>query len=163
MPLSVRDYLTKNPRKGIANPNAEMIRAMTVAELKDNEDKYIQWWDYKAPSKDEEVMLQVEGTSDPDPAELKAKYDEYLKMLSKKGAWMGDLELGAMASKFDIPIRVWTREGPGEIYNEGSKAPVCDVWFDELHYEWCPCIPEVKESCTLDVLGYHLALHVFFN
>ena len=155
MPLSVRDYLRDNPQIGIANPDARMLRNMTVEELSNNKGKYIVYWDHRAPCKDEELMVPIgpDPKVGPDPELVKEQFEKYLKRLVKKGAWMGAIEIAALASKLDIPIRVWTKEGPGKIHNEESKHPVCNLQFEALHYEYCQVIAELIKNCTLDVLG----------
>ncbi|CAK9077367.1 Putative ubiquitin thioesterase L96, partial [Durusdinium trenchii] len=81
------------------NPkHARAIRAAVIAHLKRHADRYQPWWDNLRP--DEEIC---------------DSWEEYLRLVSKAGAYAGCLEIA---------------------YNQSSKKGCICLWFQDQHYEY---------------------------
>ena len=103
------------------NPkHARAIRAAVIAHLKRRADRYQPWWDNLRP--DEEIC---------------DSWEEYLRLVSKAGAYAGCLEIAAGAAHFDRTIFVFCPFlAEPEAYNQSSKKGYICLWFQDRHYEY---------------------------
>ena len=116
------------------NPkHARAIRAAVIAHLKRHADRYQPWWDNLRP--DEEIC---------------DSWEEYLRLVSKAGAYAGCLEIAAAAAHFDRTIFVFCPFlAEPEAYNQSSKKGCICLWFQDQHYEYLKgdLNPELGSQC----------------
>ena len=95
MPLAVSQGLNQ---LGKEKTNASKVRIMAVAMLAKMKSEMEAFWD-GLPPRDSETRM--EGT-----------FDDYLRELGKKGAWMGAMEVGALAKATGHPIEIYRIGAP---------------------------------------------------
>ena len=94
---------------------------MAVATLTKMKNEMEPFWDGLPPQDTEKKM---EGT-----------FDDYLSALGRKEAWMGAMEVGALAKATGHPMEIYRIGAPPCVYGRGNKKQPIRLWYHKKHYE----------------------------
>ena len=112
LPLAVSQGLNQ---LGKEKTNASKVRIMAVAMLAKMKSEMEAFWD-GLPPRDSDTRM--EGT-----------FDDYLSELAKKGAWMGAMEVGALAKATGHPMEIYRIGAPPCVYGRGNKKQPIRLWY----------------------------------
>ena len=106
---------------GTTTTSAPKLRATVVTHLRKHEAEYSTFWDKKAPKAGDVPC---------------SSWQEYLGLLAQQGAWGSELEILALACKFQTPIVVYAGDASPVIYNRSGSYPAIALVFRNEHYNW---------------------------